>query len=98
MTDEQSEEDFYHERRLTGQAEINQLLSLIFKTFYSNKEIGLRELNNDSFDALDESRFDSLTEKSKHDVQSLIHDLGKIFHCSKILQGQPRLRRRQGFS
>ena len=53
------------EEKMQFKAEIQQLLSMMIHSVYSNNEIFVRELAANAADAIDKARFESLTDSSK---------------------------------
>ncbi len=58
-----------HKETLEFQAEVSQVLNLVIRSLYSNKEIFLRELVSNASDAAEKLRFEALTDDALYESE-----------------------------
>ncbi len=63
-----------HKETLDFQAEVSQVLNLVIRSLYSNKEIFLRELISNASDAAEKLRFEALTDEALFEDDSGTED------------------------
>ena len=61
-----------HKETLSFQAEVSQVLNLVIRSLYSNKEIFLRELISNASDAAEKLRFEALTDDALYEGDALL--------------------------
>ena len=69
-----------HKETLDFQAEVSEVLNLVIRSLYSNKEIFLRELISNASDAAEKLRFEALTDDALYEEDP---DLRIRISCDK---------------